>query len=193
MADAPRAAVDKAARSLEFQERQFVRAGEVAKKIVTTPLSMANSVLGFARNSATIAKNASDSLGRTPCEVLTTKQRVADVNRAAKYFGQIQDGFDLVAQKSTALDARMREALVAGANRGALHVKASATVRAGDIVAIHVCHAGDTPQRVSQKYFGNPDQGEAILRANRRPLHTPTFRQGLILVIPALQNAPKTV
>jgi hypothetical protein len=190
LANAPLKAVNAAMAKLRYNVNQFKRAGDLARKLASTPFALANSVLDFARNTTAIANQFVDSFGRTPPELLATKQKVADLARATKYFGGIEQGMRGAASAASALDVRMREALVAGANRGALTVKESSTTRQGELIAIHVCKAGDTPQRVSQKYYRNPDQGEAILRANRRPLHTPTFRPGLILIIPALTNRP---
>ena len=192
MASAPLKAVNTAMAKLRYNVNQFNRIGNLSRKLATTPFAVANSVLDFARNTNAITNQFIDSFGRTPPELLSTKQKVADLARSAKYFNQIAEGMRDAAKQSSALDLRLRQALVAGANRGALSVKESATTRAGDLIAIHVCKTGDTPQRVSSKYFGNPDQGEAILRANRMPLHTPQFRAGLILIIPALVNAPRT-
>lgn len=192
MANAPLKAVNTAMSKLRYNVNQFKRIGNLARKLATTPFAVANSVLDFARNTNAIANQFVDSFGRTPPELLSTKQKVADLARATNYFGQIADGMRNTAKEASALDLRLRQALVAGANRGSLTVKESSTTRAGDLIAIHVCKTGDTPQRVSSKYFGNPDQGEPILRANRLPLHTPSFRPGLILIIPALVNAPRT-
>ena len=191
MANAPLKAVNAAMAKLRFNVNQLARVGNLARKLATTPFAVANSVLDFARNTTAIANQFVDSFGRTPIELQANKQKVRDLARASKYFGDIANGMATVAREGTALDLRLRQALVAGANRGALSVKESSTTRAGDIIGIHVSKAGDTPQRVSQRYYQNPDQGEAILRANRLPLHTPTFRPGQILVIPALVNAPR--
>lgn len=192
MANAPLKAVNNAMAKLRYNVNQFKRIGNLSRKLATTPFAVANSVLDFARNTNAIANQFIDAFGRTPPELLSTKQKVSDLTRSTTYFNQIAEGMRNTAKESSALDLRLRQALVAGANRGALTVKESATTRAGDLIAIHICKTGDTPQRVSSKYFGNPDQGEPILRANRLPLHTPTFRGGLILIIPALVNAPRT-
>lgn len=192
MANAPLKAVNTAMAKLRYNVNQFKRVGNLSRKLATTPFAVANSVLDFARNTNAITNQFIDSFGRTPVELLSTKQKVADLARSSTYFNRIAEGMRNTAKESSALDLRLRQAIVAGATRGQLTVKESATTRAGDLIAIHVCKTGDTPQRVSMKYFNNPDQGEPILRANRLPLHTPSFRGGLILIIPALVNAPRT-
>jgi len=192
LANSPLAAVNTAMAKLRYNVNQFKRAGNIAKKLVSLPHAMANSVMDFARNTNAVANGLVDSFSQTPTELFSKKQGVSDVLRASKFFAQVSNSARDTARESSNLDLKLRQAIIAGAARGTLTVKESVTTRAGDLIAIHVCKAGDTPQRVSLKYFHNPDQAEPILRANRLPLHTPTFRQGLILVIPALFNAPRT-
>jgi len=191
MANAPLKAVNAALSKLRYNLGQLNRVASLAKKLATTPAAVANSVLDFARDTQAVANDFVDSMGRTPIELQTNKQKVADLVRASKYFGNITDGMNDTAKQSSDLDIRMRQALVAGANRGSLAVK-DASTKQNDIMAVYVCKTGDTPQRVSLKYYGNPDQGDAILKANRRPLYTPFFRPGLILVIPNLSQLPRT-
>jgi len=192
MANAPLLAVNRALAKLRYNVNQFKRVTNIAKKIVTTPFSIANSVIDFARNTMAVANQFITELGRLPAELQTNKQKVSDVTRAAKYFGQISTSMMQTSRRSAELERRLRFVLVAGANRGQLSVRESSTTRQGDIIAIHICKAGDTPQRVSMKYFGTPDQSDAILRSNRLPLYTPTLRPGVPIIIPALVNAPRT-
>lgn len=191
MAGAPLRAVDRAMANLRHNVNQFKRIGNIAKKLAATPDAIANSVMDFARNTQAVANQFRDERGRTPIELQARRQKVSDMARAAKYFGRIEDGMQTTAQASSDLDLRLRRALVAGANQGTIGIRESSTTRAGEIISVHVCREGDTPQRVSSKFYGNPDQAEPLLRANRLPLHTPRFRPGQILVIPVLANAPR--
>lgn len=191
IANAPLAAVNRALSKLRYNVNQFKRVANIARKLATTPFSVANSVLDFARNTVGIANQFTNEMGRTPVELQSTKSKVADLVRASKYFGNVSTAMQQTAARAAELERRLRFVLVSGAGRGALSVRESATTRQGDIIAIHVCKAGDTPQKVSVKYYGTPDQSDAILRSNRLPLYTPTFRPGLPLIIPALVNAPR--
>jgi hypothetical protein len=190
IAAAPLKAVNAMMSKLRYNLNQLARIGNLAKKIATTPAAVANNVIDFARDTVSVSHNFLDSMSRTPFELQANKSKVSDLIRSAKYFGQISDQVQTAAKQGSDLDIRMRQALVAGANRGSLSTKD--TPKQGDILAIHVCKESDTPQRVSSQYYGNPDQGEAILRANRMPLYTPTLRPGLIIIIPVLVNAPRT-
>lgn len=191
MAGAPKRLVDSAMNKLRYNVGQFQRAGSVVRTIGSSPFAMANSVLDFARNTSAVANKFVDEMGRTPPELLATRRKISDLARSQRYFGNITEGMTAAAREAASLDTKLRRTLVAGSNQAALTVRDGSTTRAGDLLSIHVCKAGDTPERVSSKYYGNPDQAEPLLRANRLPPHTPSFRQGLILVIPALVGAPR--
>ncbi len=192
LANAPNALVKDTLRKLTYNVNQFKRIANIAKTLATTPFSVANSVLDFARNTTAICNQFVDEIGRLPAELKVNKSKVSDLTRATKHFGLVTTNMQSAARQASALDQKLRNVLVAGANRGALSVKESSTTRGGDIIAIHVCKQGDTPQRVSQKYYGTVDQSDGILRANRLPLFTPTFRPGLPLIIPALANGQRS-
>lgn len=192
LARTPLLKVNNMLAKLRLTQGNFERAGLLAKKLQATPYAIANSVLGFARDSVTSATSFVDEMGRVPFEKTATKTKVSDLARSWRLFSMVVEQTTGVARQATELDAKMRRTLVAGANRGALSVRDSSSTRAGDIIGVYMAKAGDTPERVSTKYYKTADQGEAILRANRLPLYTPTFRTGQILVIPALAGGPSS-
>jgi hypothetical protein len=189
IATVPLKIIQGALRQLQVQLSNFKRATELARTLQRSPFAVTQSVLALARGSMAIANTASDTLSRTPPELMTTKLTAVSVIRAANYFGRAQIAAQQVARQSWNLDSKTRRVLVSGANRGALSVRDSATTRQGDILAIFVPRLGDTPLTASQKFYGTPDHGVDILRANRLPWYTPTLRPGVPIIIPALTNA----
>ncbi len=188
IAGAPQKAVTAFTRQLQQNVSDFKRVGQIAKKFSSQPLAVTNAVVDFARNTINVANNFTDEMGRRPYELNASKQKVNALLRSAKAFGSMTDAAALNARRAQQLEAAHRAILVSGANRGALTVRESATTRAGDLLAIHICKTGETPQSVSQLYYGNPDQAATILHSNRLPLYTPAFRPGQIVVIPAMAN-----
>lgn len=191
LANAPLKLVNDATRKLRYNLNQFKRVADVAKKLAFSPISMANSAVDFARNTTAIANQFVTQFGRTPVELLSLKGKVSDLTKAHKHFGQVADQMSVTARRGAELEQKLREARVSGGNRGQISVKESATTRAGDLLAIHVCKSGDTPTRLSMKFYQSPDHASDILRANRLPLHTPSFAPGKIVVIPALSSGPQ--
>lgn len=192
LAGAPLRLVNNALRSLRRAVAVFRQAGDVVRKLRAQPFAIANSVLALARNTRAVANQAADQLSRTPPEEMTTKSRVSDLLRAHRYFGNAQLAASGVARQGWILESRIRQVLVSGANRGALSVRDSSTTRAGDVLAVYVPKLGETPQSVSTKFYGSPDHGADVLRANRMPWYTPTFRPGVPIIVPALANAPRS-
>lgn len=188
LANAPRTLVNNLTRQLQSNVNTFKRIGDVAKTLRSQPFAVANSVVDFARNTTSIANNFLNDMGRRPAEQISLKTKVSALLRGTNTFNRIANSVILNARRGQELDNTIRAVLVSGANRGALTVRASSATRAGDIIGIHISKFGDTPQRVSTKFYGNADQGAAILRANRLPWFTPTFRPGQILIIPALST-----
>lgn len=191
IANTPQLIAQKAAAKLRYNVGQFQRAAGIAKKVATTPLAIQNVALDLARNTTAVANSTVDEMGRIPIEYQSKNYRVASLARSGKYFGSVQDSLSTTARTGSNLEQRTRGAVVAGGNRGVISVRDSSTTRAGDILSIHVCKIGETPDRVSVRYYGTPDQADAILRSNRLPAHTPLFRPGQILVIPALGASSK--
>lgn len=191
LANAPKKLVDAAMSKLRYNVNQFKRVVNIARTLQSAPTSMANSVLDFARNTTGVANKLVTDLGRTPPELLANRQKVSDLVKAARYFGRISNGMVSTARAGAATEDRLRAFVTAGANQGTISVRESSTTRAGDVVAIHVVRAGETPTSLSSKFYGNPDHGAEILRANRLPTHTPTLRAGSIVVIPALVSAAR--
>jgi len=191
LADAPRAAVDSALAKLRYDVGQFKRAVDVARKIGNTPQSISNSVTDFSRDVRAIANGMKQDFEQRPVEVMTRDSGTIPYVRAHGYFGRIHSQMTLVARAGVDLERRVRLAQVSGPNAGQVTVQESSTTRAGELVAVHLCKRGDTPPRLSLKYYGNPDHGDSILHANRLPTYTPQFSPGQIVIIPVLVNGPK--
>lgn len=191
MANAPQEMLDDIARQIRFNVNQFERAKAIAKKFAGLPESFQKGVQDLATSTALSARTFVKRDGQTPVERKSTSRKVSDLGRAHVRYARISQQMTAIARASAEVLARIREAKVSGANQGVVSVQDSATTRAGDLIAIRVAKAGDTPASLSTKYYGTPDQAEFILRANRLPSFTPAFRVGQIVVIPALANAPK--
>ena len=190
LARSPRALVDRSLAKLRYNMGQFRRAADIAKTIVTTSAAIESSVVGFADNTSAVADDLVDSFGRIPYELGANKSRVADTARAQRHFGQIVDEHEKISRAAIDLALRLRRTGVNGGNRGAVLVREGSSSRAGTILDVYACRAGDTPARISMRFYGNADQAKLILDANRLPGHTPTFETGQILVIPSLATSP---
>lgn len=188
IANAPLKAVQGLQQNLQRVVSDFKRLGTIAGKFRALPFTIANQALDFARNTLAVVNQFLDVMGRNPPELYSTKSKANDVIRASKSMNQIVEASRGTAAAAQALQEAIRRTLVSGANRGQLSSDQTANVRAGDLLAVYVCKVGDTPQSVSRKFYGTADRGIDLLRANRMPWYTPTFKIGQVLSVPALTN-----
>jgi hypothetical protein len=121
---------------------------------------------------------------------MTTKTDVADLLRSYTYFAKTSDATYNAALAAQQLAAQMRQKAPdpGGAGRLGPQVTQAAV---GDLLAIYMTKDGDTPQRISQKFYKTPDHGLDILQANRLPWHQATFNKGQALIIPRLRSAQR--
>lgn len=132
-----------------------------------------------------------NAAGRLPAEVSTTRQSAAAVLRSTVYFATVSDRAILDARSAYALVQRLRQPTFQRGNAGVISVKESQTTRAGDVLAVHVVKTGDTPQRLSVRYYKSPDHAADILSANKLPLHQAMLTIGTAIIIPVLSNRPR--
>jgi len=177
-------------RKLQANISQFKRIGNIAQTLRTQPVSVAKTVTDFARNTQAVSNVFLDQMGRRPAERNSRKGRVTSILRANVYLNNQASAAAVNARRSSELQGVVRQQIVNNGNRGAISVTASSSTRAGDIIAVYIAKTGDTLQRVSMRFYGNPDQTTAILRANRMPVYTPALQPGQIVIIPALTNSP---
>jgi len=64
---------------------------------------------------------------------------------------------------------------------------------ASTILAICTVHDGDTPQKLSMRYYKTPDHAADIMRANGLSWHTTSLPKGKHLVIPVIASSTQVV
>lgn len=184
IANAPTALLNKVTRSMRKLTSQVRGAMDLAKKVRAMPASLANSVLDLGRNSMAIANQFHDEMTRTPAELKSTKNKVADILRSEVYFGQVLDANDVVAKRALELEERTRPTRTTAPGKAALSSRTSSgAVR--DVQGVYRTKDGDTPLRLSMRFFGDADHVDLLLQANRLPLHTSKFTSGKLLIVPA--------
>jgi len=193
LANAPLQAVNSFNRQIQQNVSQIKQLGSVINTFRTQPAAITGSFINLAKNTQSIAINLIDTLGRQPPEVQANKTRVASLLRANRYFASVAEQARLTAESSRDLALRLRAPLVQRGGAPVISVQESQTTRAGQVLGVHVCHEGDTPQKVSIQYYKTPDHGSDILRANKLPLYQPSFLPGAVLIIPALGNHPSSL
>lgn len=170
--------------------RAFNSAGRLLGSSRQQPRNITHAISSEARALLAASISHQNAAGRLPAEVGTTRQSAAAVLRSAVYFASVADRAILDARASQALVERLRQPTFQRGNAGAISARERQTSRGGDLIAVHVVKEGDTPQRLSVRYYKNADHAADILRANKLPLHQATLTPGSLLIIPTLVNRP---
>lgn len=104
---------------------------------------------------------------------------VASLLEAASYFGSAQDEAHTAMQLAT----EMREAAKKAARPSAGGEGGSQSVTP-DLLAVVIAKSTDTFAGLASHFYGNPDLGSAIARANNLPAYQVKPTTGMLLVIP---------
>lgn len=185
LANAPTALTQGVARSLQVVVNQFAQFGSIVGKMRSQPYAVANTAVNFAANTAALGNRFLDEAGRTPVEAMTLKSRVSDLARTYRNVGEMGDAVALVVRRAAEVDQRFRQTL-AIARQGARQATSRGSSES-DLLGTHVVKTGDTIERISQRWYGTPDRGVDILRANRLPWHQTRLQAGVPLIIPRLR------
>lgn len=165
----------------------------IAQTLASQPQQVVGAAVNTARNAVAVANQFVDQQGQTPPETLTTKSNVHDLLRSFRYFGQTSDAARASANAAQQLAAQLQARAPTPAGAGTLNPQ-SASSQNGDMLAVYVTKDGDTPARLSARFYGGAmDHGVDILQANRLPWYQPTFPTGKVLFIPRLKAQQRTV
>lgn len=174
-------------------EGQMQQVVAIAATLENTPQALAGAAINTALNAVAVANQFVDELGQVPVEAMQTagKGSVHDLLRSYRYFGQTSDATYAAALAAQQVVRQMQQRAPAPPGGGTISPQQAAS-QAGDMLAVYVTKDGDTPARLSMRFYGNMDHGVDILQANRLPWHQPTFPKGKPLFIPKLKTQQRT-
>ncbi len=184
LAGAPNALVKGIGLQLANATTVAQRLSSIVSLAASQPFAMSNSLLEIARSTMVDSYRVIDRITRIPGELQSSNNGAAGVMRAVKRFGTVTDSMLAVARGAAQIEKFYRPVVSQLGLRGELSVRTAS--RAGDVIAIHVAHEGDTPTSLSIRYYNTPDHAVDILKANRKPWYVAGFRLGEPLVIPAI-------
>lgn len=181
-------------RALTAQFNQ--QAGQIlaqGKQVVSLATTLASQPEHVVHNAVALGQKTVDSvnlmydqLSRIPCELMTTRRTASGLTVAAEYFGRQSDAAILAAREAQVYAEELKEVAIATSLTGIIN--ATRTTRPASVQKLYLTKPGDTPKRVSMKFYNSPDHDIDILRANRLSWYTSAFTPGNILVIPALTS-----
>lgn len=191
-ANLPNNLVTGITRSMTRVINQVKRFGDIVAKVKNMPKSVAANALAFTTDTLAITNQFLDEFGRTPYDLLTNKNSLSSVTTTANYFNTINDTVIKLARKSADYKTKFEKTEHAIPLKGSRRDGTKTGAPNQDILKVHVVKEGDTPVRLSVIYYQSPDYGDVIMRANKLPWYQAGLKPGKALIIPKLQNLPKS-
>lgn len=171
MANAPIELADQFARQAQSFSNRLQQVGELINTTKETPAAITGRLLDVANNSIAVSNQFVDRLSREGPETQSTRMKVSALTRAATYFGSTQTQAQLMAEtmeKLANVARRRQSALVSAAGSS----RRGDRMRTEDVYKVHAPRADETMASISARYYGTPDLGNEIARANGLPAYT---------------------
>jgi hypothetical protein len=190
LANLPTAIFTAYARKIQQVLSTMKQVGEIVSTALSQPASLAQSAINLANEAVAVTNGFIDSMNRIPMELQSWNHRPARALQSSNSFQKITQAAVQNARNAQSMKQQVQQSATrfAPVSPGGHRVNSTLSTRAGSVAAVYVTKAGDTPQRVSLRFYQTVDLAEQILSANRLPLYTPSFQPGKILYIPAQAN-----
>jgi len=191
LAKYPKKLADSLLRTATRATSQLKQLGDIVKTVRGTPFAIAGSAVNVARNTVAIANQFVDEMSRNPAELNSLNDDVKSLVRSTKQFNEQSDAMREVARRAHEF-AKQFQTAVAQVPLQGNDGRRETSGGKGRIITVHLVRAGDTPQRLSVKYYGTPDYGAEICKANKLPWYQATLPIGRPVVIPVIESATST-
>lgn len=188
LANGPLALVNSFNRKLLQITNDLNRVGQLAATLKGEPFAIADAVVSAAHNVVSTANQFGDEISGEPPEMQTQKQDVASLVRAATTFGAAVDSQRRLSRSAQQVADQNTLVNSSGAGGPGASTRHTSALAPGNLLAVHVCRAGDTPQRLSLRYYKTPDLAVEILRANAMPWNTIELPVGRTVIVPVLSG-----
>lgn len=195
LANAPSKLARSVDRSISQLQSNLGQVVGIARAVANQPTAISNMAINHARNTRAQALSIYRAFSSQGVETLSKRGDAASVLAAHKKFGDIQDKSQAGARAATSFETQIRQSTaVAQGWLAGERAKAEAPP-VGSILTVHVAKDGETPQSISQRWYGTPDHAVDILKANSLSWYLAKFTKGQRLVIPVLSSAtsPKSI
>ena len=187
LANLPTKFVKSAVQSADRLLNQIDSIGDIVQTFAQQPSNIIDTVVNFSSNAVATANQFVDKMNRIPIEVRGSKAKVADLIRMSNQMGGYVDAQEEMAR--AAFDAAIELRRMHATLRPIAKASSAASANTKDIITVHVVRDGETLMSISSRYYGTPDQVNAILKANRITAYVVKVKSGTPLVIPVLDTA----
>jgi hypothetical protein len=185
--DGPNRLVQQLGRKVRELTGKLKAVADLATKFKQQPALITNTILATCENIVAQCNQFQDEYGRNPPEVSSYDTRVSSITNMVRYYAEANRLADALKEKAQALRDEQKRRAEALNETGVI----------SDIIALHLVRDGDTLMSISQRYYGTPDNGSVIAKANglKYPIfaaETTTGRPDIggktLLVIPVIRK-----
>ena len=165
----------------------------IGTSLSTQPIQIAQAAVTHAANALAQAQSTYAAFSAVPAELMSANDDAVSVMRAYALFGPVQDTAQQAEIQAYSFYQAMRRALPthSGANQGLNSAKGSPSP--DTIITVYPVKDGDTPQKISQRFYKTPDHAADIMRSNGLSWHTTRLPKGKLLIIPVISSSTQTV
>jgi phage tail protein X len=165
----------------------------IGSSLPNQPIQIAQAALSHAADALQRSDATYMVFSATPLELTSANDDAVSCLRAFAILAPVQDAALVAEIQAYTFYQAMRAALPthSGSLQGRNSAKASPSPKT--ILDVYRVVDGDTPQKISMRYYGVPDHSADIMRANGLSWHTPTLPKGKQLIIPVISSSTQTV
>lgn len=174
-------------------QNDIVAVASIGSVLPNQPVQIAQAALGHAADALARSQEVYAAFSATPLEVQSANDDAASLLQAFALTGPVSDAALRAEIQAYVFYQKMRAALpthspaLSGRNLGPSNPGPTT------IVGVYLVRDGDTPQRISMRFYRTPDHAADIMRANGLAWHTTVLPKGKQLVIPVISSSTQTV
>ena len=192
VATAPVALMQVTSQSIASLQGDLLDISALGGQLASQPFQIAQTALAHASDALQRSQDTYRQFSLTPAELMSLDEDAISILRAYAMFGPVQDAALAAEIQAYTFYQAMRAQLPT--HSGSLQGKnTTSSPSPQTVLDVYQVHDGDTPQKISMRYYGTPDHSADILRANGLSWHTPTLPKGKQLIIPVISSATQTV
>lgn len=179
LAKTPAAIMQQVTQSINSLSSTITQLGNVASTVATAPAVVAGGLVNAMVTMVSTCTGFLDQFGQVPRAFNSVSSQVAAIAKAG---ATIQGAVDPIAQAANTAQNVINGRLAG--QQFSTPTNSAGSVLPSKILATYITVSGDTPYRVSMKFYNTADNALAILKFNDLPWTITAFAPGTQLFIP---------
>jgi len=189
----PVALMTATATSVTALQDDLIAASSIGTSLPSQPVQIAAVALNHAADALAQSQGAYAQFSATPAELMSANDDAVSVLSAYGLFGPVADAALQSEIAAYVFYQQMKSALPTQGPALAGKKTGPTTPGPNTIITVYIVKDGDTPQKISMRFYRTPDHAADIMRANGLSWHTTSLPKGKQLVIPVISSSTQTV